>query len=84
MLIIEIIGWTGAVALLAAYALISAGKVDNRSISYQALNVVGALGFVVNGWYHGAYPSMAMNSIWLAIAVVAMARLGVRQQSHRS
>lgn len=73
-ILIELVGWTGALSLLAAYALVSTGRVESRSASYQMLNAVGAFGFVVNGWYHGAFPSVMLNTIWFAIAVAVLVR----------
>ena len=35
--------------ILAAYALLSAGKDTGRTALYQGMNGVGAAGFVVNG-----------------------------------
>jgi hypothetical protein len=67
-------GWTGARLILAAYALLSAGKVTGRSALYQAMNVVGAAGFVVNGWWHGALPSTTLNVVWMAIGIVTLLR----------
>jgi arylformamidase len=31
------------------------------------MNVVGAAGFIVNGWWHGACRSAALNVIWMLI-----------------
>ena len=70
----EGVGWTGALLILAAYALLSAGKLTGRSPVYQAMNVAGAAGFVVNGWWHGALPSTALNVVWMAIGIVTLAR----------
>ena len=72
--IVEGVGWTGALLILAAYALLSAGRVTGRSTLYQGMNVVGAAGFVVNGWWHGALPSTALNVVWMGIGVVTLAR----------
>ena len=47
-IIIEIIGWAGALLILAAYGLLTAGKLQANTRAYQWMNVVGALGFVVN------------------------------------
>ena len=59
---VEVAGWTGALLILAAYALLTAGKLTGKSLPYQAMNVVGAAGFIVNGWWHGAIPSTALMS----------------------
>lgn len=72
--LVEGVGWTGALLILAAYALLSAGRVTGRSAVYQGMNVTGAAGFVVNGWWHGALPSTVLNVIWFGIGIVTLAR----------
>ena len=61
--------------ILLAYLLLSAGKLTGQSRLYQWMNVVGAAGFTVNGWWHGALPSMALNVIWMMIGGVALWRI---------
>jgi hypothetical protein len=39
------------------------------------MNLVGAAGFIINGWWHEALPSTALNVIWMLIATVALWRL---------
>ena len=72
---VEVVGWAGAVLILLAYLLLSAGKLTGQSIVYQAMNVVGAAGFTVNGWWHGAIPSAALNVIWMLIGAIALWRI---------
>ena len=72
---VEVAGWIGALLILAAYALLTAGKVTGKSLSYQVMNVVGAAGFIVNGWWHGAVPSAALNIVWLLIGAFATWRI---------
>jgi hypothetical protein len=69
---VEVIGWAGAALLLGAYALLSAGKVRSESVSYQLMNVLGSAGFIVNSGWNGAYPSAAMNLIWIGIGLYAL------------
>ena len=68
-------GWAGAVLILAAYLFLSLGKLSGKSRLYQAMNVVGAAGFAVNGWYHGAMPSASLNVVWMLIGVYALWRI---------
>ncbi len=82
--LVEIAGWTGAALILLAYALLSAGRLTGRSLSYQLMNVVGAAGFVINGWWHGALPSAALNVLWLLIGAVASWRILKRRGSSTS
>ena len=72
---IEVAGWAGAALILLAYLLLSAGRLTGQSLTYQGINVVGATGFVINGWWHGAIPSAALNVLWLLIGAVASARI---------
>ena len=83
-LAVEVAGWIGAALILGAYALLSAGRLTGRSLSYQLMNVVGAAGFVINGWWHGALPSAALNVLWLLIGAVASWRILKRRGSSTS
>jgi len=74
-LAIEAVGWAGAALILLAYLLLSAGRLTGQSLVYQGMNVVGAAGFVVNGWWHGALPSAALNVLWLLIGAIASWRI---------
>jgi hypothetical protein len=60
--------------------LLSAGKFSGNSLIYQAMNVVGAAGFVVNGWWHGAVPSATLNVLWMGIGLFASIRIFKRRR----
>jgi len=61
------------------------GRLTGQSVVYQAMNVVGAAGFIVNGWWHGALPSAALNVIWMMIGALALWRIRHRRrQADRS
>jgi hypothetical protein len=74
-LVVDVLGWAGAAALLTAYALVSAGRTQGGRLGFQALNLFGALGLLVNGMYHGAWPSAGLNAVWLFVGVAATARV---------
>lgn len=78
---VEIAGWSGAALILLAYLLLSMGKLTGQSPLYQWMNVFGAAGFVINGWWHGALPSAALNVLWLLIGGFALWRIGRRRSS---
>jgi hypothetical protein len=44
------------------------------------MNVVGAAGFIINGWWHGALPSAALNVLWLMIGAFASIRILKRRK----
>ena len=84
LILVEIAGWVAAALILGAYALLTAGRLTARSPAYQWMNVVGAAGFVLNSGVNGAYPSAALNIIWMGIGAVALwsiARAGTRAPS---
>ena len=83
-LAVEIAGWLGATLILLGYLLISTGRLTGQSLAYQAMNVVGAAGFIINGWWHSALPSAALNVLWLLIGAFASWRILKRRESSTS
>lgn len=72
--LVDIAGWVGAVALLSAYALVSNRRLAGDSIRFQSLNVLGSMLLALNSGYHGAMPSVVVNSVWIFIGAVALVR----------
>ncbi len=77
-LAVEAVGWIGAGLILLGYLMVTTGKLTGQSAAFQWMNVAGAAGFVVNGWWHGALPSTALNVIWMGIGIVALWRISQR------
>ena len=71
-LIADVIGWTGTALVLLAYLLITSKRLDSESRLYQALNLFGAIGLVINGFVNGAYPSVGLNIAWIFIAIYGL------------
>jgi len=84
--LIELSGWLGTAALLLAYGLVSMRRLPGDGPSYQLLNLVGGGLVLVNSFYHGAMPSVAVNVFWIAIALFALSRvfLGSRRRDPKS
>lgn len=70
MILIDITGWIGSILLIVAYWLNSQNKLSSQSLTYQILNVVGSMLLMVNTLYYGAYPSSALNLVWVTIGVI--------------
>ena len=77
--LIEVTGWSGAALILAAYLLLSSGRLTGQSRLYQWMNVIGAVCFIVNSGYNGAIPSATLNVAWAAIGLHTLWR--VRQRA---
>jgi hypothetical protein len=80
VLLINILGWTGVAMLLLAYALVSTRRCEGDSVSYQTLNIIGALLLIVNSCFFGAYPSVGVNIAWIVIALFTLIKILRKQK----
>jgi hypothetical protein len=71
---VSIAGWAAAALILGAYSLLSFGKIQARSHLYQVMNIIGAAGFIINCAYNSAWPSVALNVVWMGIGFYALRR----------
>lgn len=74
-LFIDIVGWVGSIEVILAYALISYHRITAKSLTYQLLNLTGGAFLIINTVYYKAYPSTAINVVWLIIASVAIVNI---------
>jgi hypothetical protein len=81
---ISLIGWTGAVALLLAYWMVSTRRTDGAAMSYQTLNLIGSALVLMNSLYHGAFPSVAVNGVWIVIGVYAISTASRHRSGERA
>ena len=72
--VVTVLGWAGAASLLVAYGLTSTGKLPPEGARFQSLNLAGAFALTVNSGYHGAWPSAALNLVWIIIGLTALVR----------
>ena len=70
--LIDLLGWIGAAALLTAYWMVSTRRTDGAAITYQTLNLIGSVLVLLNSLFYGAYPSVAVNGVWIVIGVYAI------------
>lgn len=70
----ELAGWAGAAAILSAYLAVSMGWLKAGK-GFQTANLLGAVAFIVNGTFHGAWPSVVTNVAWFLISAVALIRM---------
>lgn len=71
-LFIEISGWIGMICILVGYFLISNQKVSAQSKSYQVINLVGAIGLIINAIGYGSWPFVGLNIFWAIIALKSL------------
>ena len=73
-LIVEIMGWIGSILIVGSYALNITGRLAATSKLYVFANIIGGIFFVVNTYFHQAYPSMFVNIVWVIIAIVMLSK----------
>ena len=73
-ILIEVLGWIASVLIVGSYALNITGKLAAHSKIYVIANIVGGLFFILNTYYHQAYPSMLVNIVWVIIAIVMLTK----------
>jgi hypothetical protein len=71
----EALGWIGALAFLVTYVMTSAGRLHVQSRTYQWVNIAAAALFVVASGSRQAWPSVALNVVWIGVGAVALLRL---------
>jgi hypothetical protein len=59
-------------------------RLTGRSPLFQWMNLIGAAGFVVNGWWHGALPSATLNIVWALFAAATLWTLWRKKRSSTS
>ena len=72
--LVEIVGWIASVLIVGSYALNITGKLAAENKWYIFANMIGGLFFVINTYFHQAYPSMVVNLIWVVIAIAMIAK----------
>lgn len=69
---IDFLGWVGSACVVYAFTMNIYGKLPTSSPLYFALNIIGSIFLIVNTYFHEAYPSMAVNIIWVFVAIGAL------------
>jgi hypothetical protein len=72
--LIEFVGWTGAAFSLLAYSLNSLNLILSQSSGYLLMNVIGCFFLIIYTYHKRAYANSVLNSIWLLMTLVALAR----------
>ncbi len=73
-ILINILGWTGSVLYLVAYALVSLKKTAGDALLYQGMNIIAGLLLVIYTYSLGAYATTGLNAVWVAIGVFTLGR----------
>jgi hypothetical protein len=65
----ELCGWVGAILVLVAYYMVTTGRASGDSKPFQLINISGAILLIAYTYNCGAYASMIVNIMWVAIGM---------------
>ena len=71
----ELAGWYGVIAILAAYGLVSFNMVGANGIVYQLLNLTGGGSIALISIRKRAFQPATLNIAWALVALAALIRL---------
>jgi hypothetical protein len=77
---IDVAGWIGMALLIGAYALVTSGRILGPSLTFQLMNLFGGGLLMVNSGWYGAWPSAALNLVWVVIGTVGLVRARLRRR----
>ncbi|HEX5088167.1 MAG TPA: hypothetical protein VFV89_10190 [Nocardioides sp.] len=78
VIIVNVVGWVGMALLISAYALVTAGRLHGPGLTFQLMNLFGGGFLMLNSAYYGAWPSAALNLVWVVIGLVGLSRAWLR------
>lgn len=67
---ISLLGWVGMAIILIAYLLVTTKQISPNSRVYQALNLIGAIGVLINSIFNDAWPSAVLFIVWGCLALI--------------
>jgi hypothetical protein len=73
-ILINMLGWTGSVLYLLAYALVSLKKTEGDSLLYQGINIIAGTLLVIYTFSLGAFATTGLNVVWVAIGIFTIGR----------
>lgn len=83
-LAINICGWIGSAMVVTGFFLVSNGKIEAQTYTFQVLNLIAAVFVGVNAYYYGALPSVGINTVWFLIAIAAIIRIQLKNKKDSS
>lgn len=70
--LLTVLGWSGAVSTLTAYALVTHRRLAPDSLAYQLMNIGGSSALAVSATANEAWPSAAVNVLWVLIGLQSL------------
>ena len=72
MSLTDLLGWIGALGVLAAYGLLTLGRWEAATLRYQGANTVFAVLLLIWAVSIAAWQSALINGVWAVVGVVGV------------
>ena len=72
-MLMDLLGWAGGLLIALAYFMVSTGRMASDSVTFQGLNVLGALMLGTACVQQGSFPSAFMNAVWVVVGIKTLA-----------
>ncbi len=79
----DAIGMFGAALIVIVYLLLQVERIDSRSVSFSAINALGAAGIIFSLYYKFNLSAFVIEAFWLAISLYGLYR-ALRYRHQRS
>ena len=77
----DLVGNLGVLMILGTYFALQVGRIDAKSVSYSALNALGAGSITVSLLFDFNLSAFVVEAAWVAVSVYGLARAFRRQES---
>jgi hypothetical protein len=71
----QVVQVIGALLILAAYAAAQFGWLDQYSLSYLVLNLIGAVILAVLAWYENQWGFLLLETVWTLVSAWSLYRV---------
>lgn len=77
--IIDTIGMLGTLLVVLAYSLLQLERTDPRGLTYNTLNLVGAVLLLISLYFHFNLASFVIEIFWIAASLIGLWKYHRRQ-----
>lgn len=77
-LILDIVGWYGMAAVLAAYGLVNLTLLPSHNIVCILLNLTGSAGLIIAAFVKRANQLVVLNIVWAIVALMTLAQIFIK------
>lgn len=73
--VVDVLEIAGALTILAAFAASQAGRLEQRTRTYQVLNLVGSAVLAVIAAAHGSWGFLLLEGSWAVVSLIGLLAL---------